>query len=140
VPADKVSSREVPLPDIRDLSAAVRALRPFVPAKNFAISKRFYSDLGFRIEELGRDLAEMHLGDHSFLLQNYYVEQWAGNFMMHMLVDDLPAWWAHVSSLDLASRYGVQPPRPPKHESWGLEVAYLVDPSGVLWHIAGTRK
>jgi hypothetical protein len=127
VPADKVSSR----------GSFARHPRPIHVGPCFATIRARQE---FRIEELGRDLAEMHLGDHSFLLQNYYVEQWAGNFMMHMLVDDLPAWWAHVSSLDLASRYGVQPPRPPKHESWGLEVAYLVDPSGVLWHIAGTRK
>jgi uncharacterized glyoxalase superfamily protein PhnB len=38
--------------------------------------------------------------------------------------------------LDLASRYGVQNPREPKWESWGLNVAYVFDPAGVLWHIA----
>jgi hypothetical protein len=59
----------------------------------------------------------------AFLLQDYYVEQWAGNFVMHMLVDGLDAWWAHIASLDLASRYGVESPRAPKLESWGLVVA-----------------
>jgi uncharacterized glyoxalase superfamily protein PhnB len=111
-------------------------MRPFVPAKNFDISKRFYADLGFRIEPLGDALAELHLGSYSFLLQDFYVEQWAGNFMMHMLVDDLDGWWAHIAALDLADRYGVEGPRPPKLESWGLNVAYVFDPSGVLWHIA----
>jgi catechol 2,3-dioxygenase-like lactoylglutathione lyase family enzyme len=123
-----------------DLARTVRAMRPFVPAKNFETSRRFYSDLGFRIEPLGDGLAEMHLGPHSFLLQDYYVEQWAGNFMMHMLVDDVNAWWSHIATLDLASRYGVEAPRPPKRESWGLNVAYVVDPSGVLWHIADVPK
>lgn len=37
-------------------------------------------------------LAELHLGSHSFLLQDYYVEQWAGNFVMHMLVTNLDMW------------------------------------------------
>jgi uncharacterized glyoxalase superfamily protein PhnB len=78
----------------------------------------------------------MHLGPHSFLLQDYYVEQWAANFMMHLFVDDLDAWWAHVTSLNMASRYGVRSPRAPKLESWGLNVAYVFDPTGVLWHIA----
>jgi catechol 2,3-dioxygenase-like lactoylglutathione lyase family enzyme len=119
-----------------DLAGTVEALRPFVPAKDFAISKRFYADLGFRVEPLGAGLAEMHLGPHSFLLQDFYVEQWAGNFMMHMLVDGLDRWWTHIAALDLAAGYGVESPRPPKLESWGLRVAYVFDPSGVLWHIA----
>src|SRR3954466_12258237 len=53
----------------------------------------------------------MHLGRHSFLLQDYYVEDWAANCMMHMLVDDVERWWAHIASLDLPSRYDVKPPR-----------------------------
>jgi hypothetical protein len=56
--------------------------------------------------------------------------------MMHLLVRDLDIWWKHVSALDLPARYDVPEPKPPKLESWGLRVAYLVDPSGVLWHIA----
>ncbi|MGB6323063.1 MAG: VOC family protein [Xanthobacteraceae bacterium] len=119
-----------------DLAATVKAMRPFVPAKDFAISKQFYADLGFRVEPLGDALAAMHLGPHSFLLQDFHVEAWADNFMMHMMVDDLDAWWEHVAALNLASRFGVKSPRAPKLESWGLNVAYLFDPAGVLWHIA----
>ncbi len=118
-----------------ELAATVRALRPFVPAKNFDVSKRFYGDLGFHAETLDAKLVEMHLGQYSFLLQDFYVAPWADNFMMHMLVDDLPAWWRHIASLDLAARYGVESPRTPKREDWGLDVAYVFDPSGVLWHI-----
>jgi hypothetical protein len=121
---------------LSDLVGTVKALRPFVPAKDFEISKQFYADLGFRVEPLGDSLAAMHLGLHSFLLQDYYVEEWAGNFVMHMLVDDLDAWWEHLTLLNITSRYGVESPRAPKLESWGLNVAYVFDPSGVLWHIA----
>ena len=119
-----------------ELGTTVRALRPFVPAKDFGVSKRFYSDLGFRAETLDAKLVEMHLGQYSFLLQDFYVAQWADNFMMHMMVDDLPAWWRHIASLNLAARYGVENPRAPKREDWGLDVAYVFDPAGVLWHIA----
>jgi hypothetical protein len=122
--------------DLSDLVGAVKALRPFVPAKDFAISKQFYADLGFSIEPLGDSIAAMHLGSHSFLLQDFYVEEWANNFVLHMFVDDLDAWWQHVASLNLVSRYGVRSPRAPKLESWGLTVAYMFDPAGVLWHIA----
>jgi uncharacterized glyoxalase superfamily protein PhnB len=119
-----------------DLGGTVKALRPFVPAKDFEVSKQFYVDLGFRVEPLGDSIAAMHLGSHSFLLQDYYVEVWAENFVMHMMVDDLDAWWEHLTSLNVVARYGVRSPRAPKLESWGLNVAYMFDPAGVLWHIA----
>ena len=37
---------------------------------------------------------------------------------------------------DLAARFGVQAPKAPAMQPWGLRVAYVVDPSGVLWHFA----
>jgi catechol 2,3-dioxygenase-like lactoylglutathione lyase family enzyme len=123
-------------PALDVLVNGVKALRPFLPAKDFAKSRAFYETLGFRAEPLGDKLVALHLGPHSFLLQDYYVEQWAANCMMHVFVADLGAWWQHIASLDLPARYGVEPPRPPKPESWGLTVAYVFDPSGVLWHFA----
>ena len=77
------------------LAGTIRAMRPFVPAKDFELSKRFYADLGFQIRPLGNAMAEMHMGQYSLLLQNYYVAQWADNFVMHMLVDDVDRWWAY---------------------------------------------
>jgi len=121
---------------MEELERTVEAMRPFVPAKDFALSRSFYEALGFRSESLGDGLAEMYLGSYSFLLQDYYVEQWAGNFMMHMLVTDLGRWWDHIRALDLDARSGVPEVKEPKLESWGLNVCYVVDPSGVLWHIA----
>jgi len=59
--------------------------------------------------------------------------------MMQLMVDDLDAWWAHIEALDLPTAFDVQPPRPPELQPWGLRVAYLVDPSGVLWHVAERR-
>jgi catechol 2,3-dioxygenase-like lactoylglutathione lyase family enzyme len=118
------------------LSDTVQALKVFFPAKDFEVSKSFYADLGFEITLLEPNLAKVALGAHSFLLQNYYVADWAGNFMMHLLVDDLDAWWSHIAHLDLRARYGVPEPKAPKLEAWGLRTAYVIDPAGVLWHIA----
>ena len=100
-----------------DLAASVHALKPFLPAKDFATSKRFYADLGFRVEPLGDDLAETRLGQHSFLLQNYFVEAWAGNCMMHVMVTDLDAWWRHIASVDLPSVMGC---KARERRSWSL--------------------
>ena len=122
-----------------ELDRSVLAMRPFVPAKNFAVSKAFYIDIGMKGRDLGDKLMEMRLGQFSFLLQDYYVAQWADNFMMHLLVSDVELWWKHLSSLDLPGRYSVKPPSAPKLEPWGLKVTYLVDPSGLLWHVAEAK-
>ena len=110
-------------------------MRPFVPAKDFETSVNFYADLGFTVRRIDTGLAAMELGPFSFLLQNFFVEQWAHNFMMQLQVNDLDRWWQHIESLDLAAKYGVQPPRAPAVQPWGLTVTYVFDPAGVLWHV-----
>lgn len=126
-----------------DLMATVVSMRPFLPAKDFAESRRFYEALGFKVTPLGDKVAHAQLGPargtFSFLLQDFYVKEFAENLMMHLLVDDLDGWWRHIASLDLDTRFGVGAPRPPREEPWGLRVAYLWDPAGVLWHIASER-
>ena len=112
--------------------------RPFLPAKDFAQSRAFYEALGFT-KLLDGEVAIFGVGASSFILQNYYQQAWAENFMMQLMVDDLDAWWAHIQSLDLPGRFGVQPPKAPKLQPWGLRVAYVCDPSGVLWHIAARK-
>ena len=118
----------------------VIALRPFVPAEDFATSLQFYEDLGFTTYPLGDGLASMHLGPFSFLLQAFKAEEFAKNFMMHLLVADVAGWWQRIAALDLAGRYGVRAPAAPVMQPWGLVVAYVFDPAGVLWHIAQDRQ
>jgi len=113
--------------------------RPFLPAKDFALSKRFYEALGFA-KLLDGDVAIFAVGTGAFILQDYYKQEWAENCMMQLMVDDLDAWWAHIEALDLPAAFGVKPPKVPAMQSWGLRVAYVYDPSGVLWHIAERRK
>ena len=121
---------------IIDLAGQIRAFRPFLPAKEFETSLRFYQAIGFETYRLGETLAEMSLGKHAFLLQGYYVKAWAENMMMHVLVEDAAAWWRYLNSLGLPDQFGVSPPHEPKVEPWGLTVTYQTDPSGVLWHFA----
>ena len=122
-----------------NLADTIKAARPMVAAKDFDISLRFYVDLGFQSKMLTGGLAEMTLGTCSFLLQNYYVQQWADNFVFHLFVSDLRQWWDHIVALDLGSRYDVKT-RAPQLESWGVEVAGVIDPSGVLWRIHQIRE
>lgn len=113
-------------------------MRPFVPAKDFDRSKRFYETLGFE-KVLDGEVAIFNVASGGFILQRYYQKDWAENFMMQLMVDDLDAWWAHIQALDLPSNFGVQAPKPPAMQPWGLRVAYVYDPSGVLWHVAQRR-
>lgn len=113
-------------------------MRPFVPAKDFDLSKRFYETLGFQ-KLLDGEVAIFALGATSFLLQRYYQKDWAENFMMQLMVDDVDAWWDHIQSLDLPGKFAVAAPKPPTLQPWGLRISYVVDPSGVLWHVAERR-
>jgi catechol 2,3-dioxygenase-like lactoylglutathione lyase family enzyme len=112
--------------------------RPFLPTRDFETSKRFYEALGFE-KLLDGDVAIFAAGSGGFILQRYYQEDSAGHTMMQLMVDDLDTWWSHLESLDLPGRFGVPAPRPPAIQPWGLRVAYVVDPAGVLWHIAERR-
>jgi hypothetical protein len=121
---------------VNSVTHLIPEIRAFLPAKEFETSLRFYEAMGFEAYSLGGTLAELSLGTHAFLLQGYYVKDWAENMMMHVLVNDVRAWWRHIDSLGLANRFGVAPPVAPRNEPWGLTVAYVFDPSGVLWHFA----
>jgi uncharacterized glyoxalase superfamily protein PhnB len=121
------------------ISTRTELVRPFMPAKDFELSKRFYEALGFE-KVLDSEVAIFNAGSGGFILQRYFQEDWASNFMMQLMVDDLDSWWARIVSLDLPKNFGVAPPKAPAMQPWGLRVAYVVDPSGVLWHIAQRRK
>jgi hypothetical protein len=112
--------------------------RPFLPAKDFDLSKQFYETLGFE-KMLDGDVAIFRIGASSFILQRYFQQEWAENSMMQLMVDDLDSWWDHVASLDLPKKFGVPAPKSPAVQPWGLRVSYVVDPAGVLWHVAQRR-
>jgi uncharacterized glyoxalase superfamily protein PhnB len=118
-----------------NIPAGSELARPFIPAKDFDLSKGFYEALGF-VKEWDGEVAIFRIGGGGFILQRRFEKQWAENFMMHLMVDDLDAWWAHILSLELPKTFGVAAPKPPALQPWGLRVAFLVDPAGVLWHIA----
>ena len=115
-------------------------LKAFVPARDFALSRRFYRDLGFRENWANDQVAEFEASGFRFLLQNYFVKEYAENFMMQLMVKDADAWWQHIESSGLPAKYALHTARPPALQPWGLRVLFLTDPTGVLWHIADKRK
>ena len=115
-------------------------LKAFVPARDLELSRRFYLDLGFH-ETWGNDeVCELEIGGFRFLLQKFYVEEHANNFMMSLEVEDADSWWEHIEGAGLKEEYRLSVARPPELQPWGLRVLYLSDPTGVLWHIAERSK
>ncbi len=114
----------------------VVGLRPFVPARDFELSKRFYQALGFRITHEEPSIAMLKLAGFSFILQNFYVREAAETLMLQLLVRDADAWWRQVQPEEALRDFDIKPPRPPSLQSWGMKVGFIVDPSGVLWHVA----
>lgn len=110
-------------------------IKAFVPAKDFALSQQFYRDLGFTMASDGGGVAYFHHGNCSFLLQDFYVEALADNFMMHWLVEDVDAWWQQVQTSAVVARYGVRCGSIAQ-QPWRMRDFILSDPSGVLWRIA----
>ena len=113
------------------MSLSIKSLKPYVPAKDFELSKRFYSALGFVMSEGWGGTADFSLNGHAFRLQDYYVQDWANNFMFTIGVDDVEAW--HQQALDLLNSNSfpgmrVKPPEPIDDSM----VLHVVDPTGVL--------
>jgi uncharacterized glyoxalase superfamily protein PhnB len=79
-------------------------------------------------------VAIFRAGRSEFILTRFFQAEYAENSMMQLVVDDLDAWWSRLQALDLAKRFGVRAPTAPAVQEWGLRVAFVVDPSGVLWH------
>lgn len=123
---------------MKSIPTGSERVRPFLPVKDFDLSKRFYEAIGFE-KVLDGEVAIFNAGSGGFILQRHYQKQWAENTMLQWMVDDLDAWWRHFESLDLPGRFGVQPPKPPTMQPWGLRVAYVYDPCGVLWHVCQRR-
>lgn len=117
------------------LNLAPVEIKAFVPARDFALSQAFYQALGFRMPWSDEHLAYLHCGDCSFLLQNFHVPEHTSNFQMHLLVESVDDWHAHVQDERLAERFGVRVGAP-ADQPWAMRDFVLFDPSGVLWRIA----
>ena len=112
----------------------VTEIKAFVPAKDFDKSKNFYQDIGFTMASEGGGVAYFRFEHISFLLQDYYVESLAENFMMHILVEDVDSWWKHVNESGVIEKYGVKITTV-EIQPWAMKDFCITDPSGVLWRI-----
>ena len=114
----------------------INGITPFLPAKDFELSKRFYAELGFEVVAKIDNAVRLEMDGYGFWLQDYYVEEWANNTMLCIYVEDLNAWNQRLESINWEESYGpsariINGP----HEQEGALMMQVGDPSGVLWHI-----
>jgi hypothetical protein len=115
-------------------------VKAHLPAKDFELSKQFYQDIGFTLCWSNGGLALLHHGPHGeygtgFLLQDYYVKEFAEHLQMHLLVKDVDAWWAQIQATQISQKYGVAIGQP-EDRDWGMRDFTMFDPCGVLWRVA----
>lgn len=113
----------------------ITEIKAFVPARDYALSKRFYADLGFTMASDGGGVAYFHRDEASFLLMDFCPDGVAEHAHMHLLVHDVDAWWQHVQASGVAARYGVQVSAI-EQQPWRMRDFRVTDPSGVTWRIA----
>jgi len=109
-------------------------IKAFIPARDFELSKKFYIDLGFTLTSDVAGIAYFQHGNCSFLLQDFYQQAHAENFVMHLLVKDVEAWHNQLQKNNIAEKYGTSF-GPLETQPWGMRDFTFLDPSGVLWRI-----
>lgn len=110
-----------------------KSIRPFIGAKDFALSRQFYTDLGFRESVLGPEMSLFITGQTGFYLQNAYVKDWVDNTMIFLEVADVDQCWEDLQARNLPQKYPTAKLTPIRYADWGRE-CFLHDPSGILWH------
>jgi predicted lactoylglutathione lyase len=114
-----------------NMKLAIKDFKVYMPAKDFEKSKRFYQALGFNMSEGWGGTADFELNGNRFRLQNYYVKDWAENFMVVLGVDDVEAWYQHVRKIADSGEFGDMGLKPPEAVD-DSRVLHVVDPTGVL--------
>jgi hypothetical protein len=122
------------VPDLK-----VSDLRPFIPARDFVLSKHFYASLGWNVKDVADGLALVRLADQHFYIQNYYLKEFAENCMLHVTVGDAQAWYQHVSSVLQRNDFPEARVQSPKQQPYGAIVTFVHDPTGVLLHLCQWR-
>lgn len=115
-----------------------KSIRPFLGAKDFETSRRFYTELGFEETVLWQGFSVFKIGDFAFYLQEAYVKEWIENTQVFMEIEDIPTFWEHLNSLGLPSKFQNVRIVPVREEHWGRE-CFVHDPSGILWHFGEFR-
>lgn len=112
------------------MKPTIKQMTVYVPAKDFEESKRFYAALGFEVVEGWNGNYDCSFGAARFRLQDYYVKDWANNFMMQFWVDDVDAWHEHAKNV--IAQGGLDARTKPPEMVDDTKICHVIDPAGVL--------
>lgn len=116
-----------------------QSIRTFIGAKNYAESRQFYKELGFKEMIVGEKLIYFQVNENlGFYLQDYYVKDWIDNSMIFLEVENVEKCFKDLKSKGLQNKYELVKFSEIIENPWGDEF-FVHDPSGVLWHF-GTFK
>ena len=110
---------------------SVKRFMVFLPAKDLALSKRFYLALGAELVDAGADYAEFKWADDRFILRSEYQKDWAENFGVHVIVEDAAAFARRARELVASGDFPGVRVEGPRDEPWKYRVTYVWDPSGI---------
>ncbi len=113
------------------MKPTIKELIVYTPAEDFEVSKRFYQALGFTLTEGWGGTMDCRLGGAVFRLQNYYVKDWAENFMMKFRTEDVQGWYEHTRKVIDEGDFGSARHDKPENVG-GAKIFHVWDPSGVL--------
>ena len=118
----------------------IKEFKTFIPAQDYEVSRQFYLDLGFEITwEAPGHLTVFAAGSLLFAVQNAFLQEPAGDYVMHLLVPDVDQWYQYLLGCGLHEKYGTQI-NLPQMRPWGLRDLFFQDPGGVFWRVAEAGK
>ncbi len=114
------------------MKPTIKELVVYTPAKDFEISKSFYAALGFELTAGWGGTMDCQLGGAKFRLQNYFVKDWAENFMMKFDVDSVAKWHAHAKQIIDSGSFAHARYDTPELIGGDTWIFHVWDPCGVL--------
>ena len=116
------------------MKPTILSLRSFIGAKDYKVSRNFYTTWGFNEIVTSPKMSYFHNEVFGFYLQDHYVKEWVDNSMLFIEVNSLSDYWEILKAKNLDQKFtGVKLVEPISFD-WGSE-GFVYDPSGILWHI-----
>ncbi len=77
------------------------SIRAFIGAKDFTISRKFYTELGFTENVIDPNFSYFIIHDkQGFYLQNAYVKDWVDNTMLFVEVENAGTYYKELKELN----------------------------------------
>ncbi len=124
---------------IKKMNQQLRSIRPFIGARDYELSRSFYSCMGFNESVIDVGMSLFTKDDLGFYLQKAYVKEWIENSMIFMEISDLDLFLKELLTLNLIQKFPTVRISGIKDNDWGREF-FVHDPSGILWHFGQFKR